>query len=199
MASAAEAEIGGLFINGQEASYIRNILREMGHPQDGPTPIVTDNSTAHAFANSTMKIKRSKAMDMRFYWIRDREQQQQIKVFWQKGEDNLADYFTKHHPPAHHQKMRPIYLYEPKISTRPECEGVLNSQARLAPIKVASQPDGSPDVRQAHSSTLARQTDHWLSTPTSLFAVQDTWDSKPFATMQQQHDKSLFRQIRFEH
>jgi hypothetical protein len=32
MASVAEAEIGGLFINGQEASYIRNIFQEMGHP-----------------------------------------------------------------------------------------------------------------------------------------------------------------------
>jgi hypothetical protein len=110
MTSAAEAEIGGLFINGQEASYIRNILREMGHPQEGPTPFITDNSTAHAFANSTKKIKQSKAMDMRFYWIRDREQQRQIKVFWQKGKDNLANYFTKHHLPSHHQKMRPIYL-----------------------------------------------------------------------------------------
>jgi hypothetical protein len=92
MASAAEAEIGGLFINGQEASYIRNILREMGHPREGPTPIIADNSTARVFANSTMKSKRSKAMDMRFYWIRNREHQRQIKVFWQKGKDNLADY-----------------------------------------------------------------------------------------------------------
>jgi hypothetical protein len=69
MALAAEAEIGGIFVNRQEATYIRNILREMGHPQDGPTAIITDNSTAHGFANSTMKVKRSKVMDMRFYWI----------------------------------------------------------------------------------------------------------------------------------
>ena len=66
MASAAEAETGGLFINGQEATYIRNLLEEMGHPQNGPTTIIKDNSTANGFANSTMKIKRSKAMDMRF-------------------------------------------------------------------------------------------------------------------------------------
>ena len=37
MSSAAEAELGGLFINAREAVYIRNILAEMGHLQP-PTP-----------------------------------------------------------------------------------------------------------------------------------------------------------------
>ena len=45
MSSAAEAELGGLFICAREAVYIRLILKEMGHPQP-PTPIQTDNSTA---------------------------------------------------------------------------------------------------------------------------------------------------------
>jgi hypothetical protein len=52
-------------------------------------------------------------MDMRFYWIRDRTQQGQFHVFWAPGRDNLADYFTKHHAPAHHRLMRPVYLHEP--------------------------------------------------------------------------------------
>ena len=45
MASAAEAEMGALFVNGQEVMVLRNILAEMGHPQP-PTPIRTDNSTS---------------------------------------------------------------------------------------------------------------------------------------------------------
>ena len=32
MSSAAEAELGALYINAREAVYIRNILEEMGHP-----------------------------------------------------------------------------------------------------------------------------------------------------------------------
>ena len=32
MSSAAEAELGALFINAKEAVYIRRILKEMGHP-----------------------------------------------------------------------------------------------------------------------------------------------------------------------
>ena len=74
MASAAEAEVGALFVNGQDAIPLRNTLIELGHPQP-PTPIQTDNSTAAGFANDTIKQKRSKAMDMRFYWIKDRVEQ----------------------------------------------------------------------------------------------------------------------------
>jgi hypothetical protein len=110
LASAAEAEIGGLFYNGQEANTIRTVLTEMGHPQP-PTLIQTDNNTAAGIANETVKQRRSKAIDMRFYWIRDRVRQGQFIIHWKRGEDNLADYFTKHHPPAHHRRVRSHYLH----------------------------------------------------------------------------------------
>jgi hypothetical protein len=70
MASAAEAEVGGLFVNGQDAVPIRTTLKELDHPQP-PTPIKTDNSTASGIANNTLKQRKSRAMDMWFYWIRD--------------------------------------------------------------------------------------------------------------------------------
>ena len=89
---------------------LRQTLEEMGHPQPGPTPIQTDNSTAEGIANDTVKARRSKAMDMRFYWIRDRVKEGQFRVHWKPGKKNLADYHTKHHPPSHHIKERPTYL-----------------------------------------------------------------------------------------
>ena len=49
-------------------------------------------------------------MDMRFEWLLDREQQGQFKIYWRPGKTNLADYFTKHHPPAHHRNVRGEYL-----------------------------------------------------------------------------------------
>ena len=79
MGSAAEVEIGAAYINGQEAVLIRTLLRELEHPQPA-TPIQVDNSTADGFANDTIKQKRSKAIDMRFYWIRDRTSQGQLLV-----------------------------------------------------------------------------------------------------------------------
>ena len=50
MTSAAEAELGTLYINAREAIYIRNILEAMGHPQPH-TPVQTYNSTAETEAN----------------------------------------------------------------------------------------------------------------------------------------------------
>ena len=109
VASAAEAEVGGLFHNAQMAIPIRNMLEQLGHPQP-PTPIKTDNSTADSFVHDNIHLKRSKSWDMRFYWLRDRTLQSQFKIFWKKGSENEADYFTKHHPTAHHKLMRKRYV-----------------------------------------------------------------------------------------
>ena len=81
MAYAAEAELGDLFLNCQEAVPIRITLEEMGHPQP-PTPVQVENSTALEMATGTIKQRKSKAMDMRFYWIRDRSNQYQFKIYW---------------------------------------------------------------------------------------------------------------------
>jgi hypothetical protein len=71
MASAAESEVGALFLNGQEAIPLRDTLIKFGHPQPS-TPLQTDNTTAAGIANDTIKQKRSKAMNMRFDWIKCR-------------------------------------------------------------------------------------------------------------------------------
>ena len=71
MASATEAETGALFYNGQEALPLIRALEEMGHKQP-PTPIQTDNFTAYGIVNSSIRQRKSKAMDMRFYWIQDK-------------------------------------------------------------------------------------------------------------------------------
>jgi hypothetical protein len=112
VSSAAEAEIAGMFHNAKEACPMRITLEELGHPQP-PTPLQTDNSTACGIANDTVKQRRSKAIDMRFYWIRDRVRQGQFYVYWRKGAINLADYFTKHHAPVHHIRQRPHILHVP--------------------------------------------------------------------------------------
>ena len=112
LASAAECELGSLFFNCKEGTVLRHTLHELGHPQP-PTPVETDNKTASGIANGTCKQIRSKAIDMRFYWIRDRIKQGHFHVYWAPGAHNMADYSTKHHPTPHHIKMRPFYLHTP--------------------------------------------------------------------------------------
>ncbi len=72
MSSATEVELAGLYIMAREAVYIRIIQEEMGHKQP-TTPLQTDNSMAEAVINGKVQSKRTKAMDMQFHWLRDRE------------------------------------------------------------------------------------------------------------------------------
>ena len=105
--SAMETEVAATFDNAKEMLPFRVTLAEMGHPQP-PTPMEVDNEPAIGFLKSTMKQKRSKAIDMRFYWVRDRVKQNQLLIYWRLGANNVGDYISKHHSAAHHQTMRPI-------------------------------------------------------------------------------------------
>ena len=109
MTSATEAELAALYIMAREAVYIRIILSEMGHKQP-PTPLQTDNSMADGVINGKITPKRTKAMDMRFHWLRDRECQEQFRIYWRPGKLNYADYWTKHHPAKHHQNVRREFI-----------------------------------------------------------------------------------------
>jgi hypothetical protein len=85
----------------------------MGWPPLEPTPVATDNTTAVGIANDTIQQRRSKAMDMRFYWVRDRVAQKHFIIQWAPGSTNLGDYHTKNFAGKHHQLVRSIYLHEP--------------------------------------------------------------------------------------
>jgi hypothetical protein len=93
VSSVAEAEFGALFVNAKEGTITRAILSEIGHNQDA-TYLTTNNTTADCIINNTVQQKRSKAMDMRFYWVKDRVEQKQFNVGWAPGNTNLRDYVT---------------------------------------------------------------------------------------------------------
>ena len=101
MSSAAEAKLGALYINFREAIPARHTLIAMGHLQP-PTSTQTDNTTALGVVNNTIAPRRTKAMGMRFHWLRFRKYQQQFCHYWQPGPTNNGDYLTKHHAAVHH-------------------------------------------------------------------------------------------------
>jgi hypothetical protein len=79
----AEAEFGALFVNAKEGTVMHTELAEMVHNQDA-TVLKTDNTTADGIINNTVRQKCSKAMDMIFYWVKDRVEQEQFNVGWAK-------------------------------------------------------------------------------------------------------------------
>jgi hypothetical protein len=79
--STVEAEIGAGYLNGQDVVPIITTLTELGQPQP-PAPMKVDNTTEEGFANDTMKQKKSKAMDMRWHWLKCRARQGQFLVYY---------------------------------------------------------------------------------------------------------------------
>ena len=115
VSSAAEAELAGLFLNGQLGLASRTTLADLGYPQSA-TPIITDNTTAQGIADQSVRQKRSKAVDMRYFWIRDRVKQKQYTIHWGPGSSNIADYFTKTHPIKTYLDKRSTFIVQPAPS-----------------------------------------------------------------------------------
>ena len=127
VSSSTIAEVSGIFHKATTAIPIRHILNELGHPQPA-TPLKTDNSTATGFVYDNIHQKRSKSWDMRYHWLRDCQTQNQFNIFWEKGANIEADYFTKHHPTAYHRAQRSKYVRD-KLQT---CLNLLSLQGCLA-------------------------------------------------------------------
>ena len=110
--SAAEVEYGATFLTGRELMVMRRTCNSMGFPQ--PTnDIQTDNACAAGIANDTINQKLSKAMDMRYEWVRDQVREGILSVTWRRGEDNLADFFTINHPSKTHLAGRRFFVVDP--------------------------------------------------------------------------------------
>ena len=110
MASAAEEELGGLFIHAKEGEVLRTSLEEMGNPQ-GPTPMQKYNSTTSGIINETVKQQRSKAIDMHFCWVRYICKQKHFLIYWVPVKYNMGDYHTKLHPPLHQKKQQTLHVH----------------------------------------------------------------------------------------
>ena len=81
--SAEDTEIAGTYHMGQRVVPLRHTLMELGHTQPpSGTPMKTDNSVAKGFANGTIRQRKTKAMDMRYYWVQDRTRHKQFHIYF---------------------------------------------------------------------------------------------------------------------
>jgi hypothetical protein len=109
MSYAVDAELDAIFINTKTAISMHQALMELGYPQPC-TPMQTNNATAHALLTNKILPKALKAMNVCFHWLRCGDTQGPICYYWRPGTQNLADYFTKHHPTSHQKSVCPTIL-----------------------------------------------------------------------------------------
>jgi hypothetical protein len=105
MASVAELELAALFVMACEMIPHHQILIAMNWPQP-KSPIQMNNSTAAGVTNKTIVPRRSKMMDMQFWWLSCCASQDQFGYYWDAGTKNWANYHTKHHPDTYHEAHR---------------------------------------------------------------------------------------------
>jgi hypothetical protein len=111
VASAAKAKLSALFLNCKEGMIFQMTIEELGHPQP-KTPVHCEYATASSIANNTVKRHCLQSMEMRYFWVCDKIAQDAYDVKYHPGQENLADYQSKHHTGVHHKVVCPWYLYE---------------------------------------------------------------------------------------
>jgi hypothetical protein len=120
VASAAEAELGAFFHNFQDGIVFHQTLLDMGHPHP-KMPVHCNNATAAGIGNNTIKHQQLHSMEMRYFWVGDKVAQDMYTLSWHPGQENLADYQSKHHIGSHHLAVPPWYLHQedsPRILPR---------------------------------------------------------------------------------
>lgn len=79
----------------KEACYLRQVLFDMGFKQADPTVIHVDNAGSIQLAQNAGYHSRTKHMDVRFHYIREKIQDKTVRLKYIPTEDNTADILTK--------------------------------------------------------------------------------------------------------
>ena len=106
---------------------------------------------------------------MPYFWVCDRIAQGAYDVQWRPGQENLADYQSKHHMGAHHMAVRLWYLHKPtsplflsravRPSTLKGCVGTLpKGYVRNVPLPRV------PKVQRARSHPVTMIPDYYKET-----------------------------------
>lgn len=93
--STAEAEYMALAHAARNAKWLRQLMMDIGLPQDAPTLIYEDNQGCIAMAKNHMIQERTKHIDIRHHFLRELVAGKVVKVLYCETDKMLADILTK--------------------------------------------------------------------------------------------------------
>ncbi|BBN67205.1 hypothetical protein Prudu_9S000200 [Prunus dulcis] len=93
--STAEAEYVSAAEATSQAIWLRFVLEDFGEEQTTATTVFCDNTSAIAMAKNPVFHQRSKRIKRKFHFIREAIQEGVIELLYCKGEEQIADIFTK--------------------------------------------------------------------------------------------------------
>lgn len=98
--SSTEAEYRAAYEATQEVIWLRQLLRDLGYPQNSSTTLYCDNQGALALSKNPLYQSRSKHFDIMTHCIREKVDDKTFIPTYIPTSQMLADFLTKalHHP-----------------------------------------------------------------------------------------------------
>jgi len=93
--SSMESEYIAVCAATQEAIWLKSIIEELGLGCTKPLIIAEDNKSTIEFADHPGHHRKTKHIQRRFHYVREQLQEGNIRLKYCRGEDNVADIFTK--------------------------------------------------------------------------------------------------------
>jgi hypothetical protein len=93
--SSAESELISACSATPSAVYIRQLLMDLGLKQDEPTVNMEDNQACIAMSNNQIIQKRTKHIDVRYHFVREKVESKEVELVYFFTQHQLADILTK--------------------------------------------------------------------------------------------------------
>jgi hypothetical protein len=117
--SSTEAEYMAACSAAQEAIWIRLLLKEMGFEQKEPTILNEDNQGCIRLSANDNSHQRTKHIDIKHHFVRERVKSGEIKLEYVNTKENLADMQTKALPtPLFETLKQKLYTPEEEKKTQ---------------------------------------------------------------------------------
>ena len=104
--STAEAELVALSSAAQEAVWLRKMLIELNYADDKPILIFEDNQSTICLAKSNKSHSKSKHMEIKYNFVKDMVNKNQVLLEYCPSSEMLADIFTKGLPSERFSRLR---------------------------------------------------------------------------------------------
>ena len=123
----------------KEAIYFRSFLSELSESDNDPTRLTVDNQAARDLAYNPEHHSRTKHIERRHFFVRERVESLEISVPFMQSEQNMADFFTKPLPSATFFRLRDAIMNVPSASalTRVSSTGVCENECTFRALYVS--------------------------------------------------------------
>lgn len=104
--STTEAEYVASSETAREVTWMRGLLSDLGLHQQNPTSLHCDNQSALKLMKNPEFHKRTKHIDVRYHYVRKKQEDGTIAAVYLESERQLADLLTKALPTPRFRSLR---------------------------------------------------------------------------------------------